>query len=99
MKEGKKKEQGPFCVMVVKQLPYVEFEKGSVVFSFLFSFRFIHFAIMCDRAMKSGVKLDWKARKKEERTRSFRVIAVKQLPDVEFGKGSVVFFVFFQILK
>ena len=64
-------------------------------FSFLFSFRFIHFAIICDRARKSGIKLDWKARRKEERTRSFRVIAVKQLPDVEFGKGSVVFIFIF----
>ena len=49
----------------------------------------------CDRARQDGEKLDWKAKRKEERTRSFRVMVVRQLPDVEFGKGSMVFCLLF----
>ena len=40
----------------------------------------------CDRARKSGVELDWKVRRREERIRTYYVTAIKQLPVAEFGR-------------
>ena len=52
--------------------------------------------------IKSGVKLDWKARRREERTGSYCVITVKQLLDIEFdidprqrGMDSLLLYYFF----